>query len=395
MYLCCIILNILMMKKAILSCFAIILFMVSCTNGERILTSATGSIYECLVVMNNPVLTEAQLATLAEHPLLQSNGSAYSEAVTHLYDLVSGVMGADMPCMPQMESYFTLTHVAPNAFDDFLKPTRNILYVDINPNQYTQTKAKMHVDVWSTPQAYCHVQCPSNDEFIAWWLKEGNNIRDWFVRQELNRHAKFYKHATNREGRIRLIERIGVDMWIPEDYMFIMDTTFRLAPPSLSAGEDVDVLWFCNNKGPMRRDLVVYSYPYKDKNTFSLPYLNAQRDAVLGRIISGSVAGSYIGTEYKVFPPQFRALHVQKSGYAGEVRGLWKLYAGEAMGGPYVSHTRVDEIFQRVITAEVFIYASGQKKRNALRQAEAILYTMELPQEVNQIADIQISAPTN
>jgi hypothetical protein len=70
------------------------------------------------------------------------------------------------------------------------------------------------------------------------------------------------------------------------------------------------------------------------------------------------------------------------------------LYAGEAMGGPYVSHTRVDEINQRVISAEVFIYASGQKKRNALRQAEAILYTMELPQEVNQIEDIQISAST-
>lgn len=382
------------MKKFVLFCFAFALCMASCTKGERILTSATGSIYECLVVMNNPALTENQLASLAQHPLLQSNGSAYSEAATHLYDLVAAVMGADMPCMPQMESYFTLTHVTPNAFDDFLKPTRNILYVDINPYQYTQTKAKWYVDVWSTPQAYCHVQCPSNDEFIAWWLQESNNIRDWFVRQELNRHAKFYKHATNKEGRSQLTKRIGVDMWIPEDYMFIMDTTFRLAPPSPSVGQEVDVLWFCNNKGPMRKDLVVYSYPYTDKNTFTLPYLNAQRDAVLGRIISGSVAGSYIGTEYKVFPPQYRALHVQQSGYAGEVRGLWKLYAGEAMGGPYVSHTRVDEINQRVISAEVFIYASGQKKRNALRQAEAILYTMELPQEVNQIEDIQISAST-
>ena len=37
----------------------------------------------------------------------------------------------------------------------------------------------------------------------------------------------------------------------------------------------------------------------------------------------------------------------------------------------------------RVVTAEVFIFAAGQKKRNALRQAEAILYTLQLPEELH------------
>ena len=51
------------------------------------------------------------------------------------------------------------------------------------------------------------------------------------------------------------------------------------------------------------------------------------------------------------------------------------------MGGPYVSHTRLDQINGRVVTAETFLYAAGQKKRTALRQAEAILYTLQLPQD--------------
>ena len=131
----------------------------------------------------------------------------------------------------------------------------------------------------------------------------------------------------------------------------------------------------------MRRDLVVYSYPYTDENTFTQDYLNAKRDEVLGRVVSASVEGSYMGTEYKVMPPVVRNIVVQEDEHATEVRGLWKILDGEAMGGPYVSHTRLDQVNGRVVTAETFLYAAGQKKRTALRQAEAILYTLQLPQD--------------
>ena len=67
--------------------------------------------------------------------------------------------------------------------------------------------------------------------------------------------------------------------------------------------------------------------------------------------------------------------------YVAELRGLWKIYNGEAMGGPFVSHTQVDTVLQRVLTTEVFLYASGQKKRNSLRKAEAILYTQHWAKE--------------
>jgi hypothetical protein len=131
----------------------------------------------------------------------------------------------------------------------------------------------------------------------------------------------------------------------------------------------------------MRRDIVVYSYPYTDPNTFTAQYLNAKRDEVLGAVVSASVEGSYMSTEYKVIPPVVRTISLPQAEQATEVRGLWKILNGEAMGGPYVSLTRLDRVKARVITAETFIYAAGQKKRNALRQAEAILYTLQLPQD--------------
>ena len=364
---------------------AMVLALVGCSKGTgRTLTSATGSVYECLVVMNDAPLTQAQLNEVAKLSLI-NEASGYTKPIASLYDLVEAVMAADMPCMPQVEPYFRVTKVATAQFDDMFKPTRNILFVDINPQKYTQLKAKVSNNYWSTPQAICRIQTPSEEEFVAYWLEHGAEIREWFVDQEIKRQMKFYRASTNKDARA-ILQQQGYDMLIPEDYMVIMDTvlegasTYSLRQP-VTVAPEVRLLWCCNNKGSMRRDLVVYSYPYTDENTFTLDYLNAKRDAVLSRVVSASVEGSYMGTEYKVFPPQMRAITVQNDEYATEVRGLWKILDGEAMGGPYVSHTRLDQVNGRVVTAEAFLYAAGQKKRTALRQAEAILYTLQLPQD--------------
>ena len=377
------------MKRAVLRGLlltAASLVLVGCGKSTgRTLTSATGSVYECLVVINDEPLTQDQLQEVGKHALV-NEASGYTEPIATLYDLVEAVMGADMPCMPQVEPYFRVTKVSTALFDDMFKPTRNILFVDINPQKYTQLKAKVSNDYWSTPQAICRIQSPSTEAFVAYWLEEGEKIRQWFVNQEIKRQTKFYRASTNKEARA-ILQAQGYDMLIPEDYILIMDTvlggatTYSLRNP-ITVAPEVRLLWCCNNKGPMRRDIVVYSYPYTDPNTFTSTFLNSKRDAVLSRVVKGSVEGAYMGTEYKVMPPLLqRSVMVNDSTSATEIRGLWKIINGEAMGGPYVSHTRLDQVNGRVVTAEVFLYAAGQKKRTALRQAEAILYTLQLPED--------------
>ena len=376
------------MKRVLYVVCALAVVLTGCgKSGGRTLSSATGSIYECLVVMPNRALSQEVLRDIH---LSIAEGSAYQEEVATTYDLVKAVMGADMPCMPQMEPYFTLSQVPTAAFDDYLKPTRNILFVDINPNKYTQTKAKVSTNVWSKPQAVYRIQASSDEEFAAYWLAHGEEVREWFIRQELKRQTTFYRGSTNQDARAALQKTIGCDMWVPEDYMLIMDTVISAQCSEVSGRETGDapvrLVWCCNNKGPMRRDLVVYAYDYTSEQMFSLDRLNAMRDEVLGRVITASVEGSYMGTEYKVFPPQSRVVpslanKPDEGFYATEVRGLWKIKNGEAMGGPYVSLSRLDQANGRVVTAETFIFAAGQKKRNALRQAEAILYTIKMRYE--------------
>lgn len=353
------------------ACVLSVLF-VSCGDTGRTLPSATGSIYECLVVMPDRPLPQAMA-----NPWQENNGSAYAENITSTFKLVQAAMSADMPCMPQVEAYFKLTQAAPAAFDDFLKPTRNILIVDINPEKYTVVKAKVSTDQWSTPQAVYRIQAPNDSSFVNWWLESGVSVREWFVRQEMSRQATFHRRMPNSEAIQTLRDKHGYGLAIPEDYVFVQDTMLE---------NDIHVFLCCDDKGPMRRYLTLYSYPYTDPKQFEKDDLLQMRDSVIGKIITGQTAGSYVGTEYKVEPPisaPLRPLSNDDGGFYGtEIRGLWKLYKGEAMGGPFVSHSRLDQVNARVVTVESMLFAPGQKKRSALRQAEAILYTLQMPNEL-------------
>lgn len=337
------------MKKWFLMALLVPVMMACGNRNERLLTSATGSIYECLVVSNHVVK-----------------------------DAVCETMGADMYGLPQMEAIFTVTHVTANQFDDFFKSTRNILIVDIDEHKYTQLKANRSRDVWSKPQAVVRIQAPSDEAFLEYWNENGETIREWFVREEFARQLRFYRANTNKEAR-EILNKQGYDILIPEDFVLVKSEKL------IVDNKDIDVVWCCNNKGPMRKDILVYSYPYTAQEQFSNDSIIAVRNEVMGRLVSAQVAGSHMGTEYKHFPPvsrQVAALRDTVGGfYAIETRGLWKILDGEAMGGPFVSLTRLDQVNARVVTAETFLFAPGQKKRNAMRQCEAILYSLAMPNE--------------
>ena len=286
------------MKKSLFIALSA-LVMMSCGSGnDRLLTSATGSIYECIVVSPSSVA-----------------------------NAVCDTMRADMYGLPQMEATFTISHVTSNQFDDLFKASRNILLIDINEHKYTQVKTTKSRDVWSKPQAMIRIQAPSEEELLAYWRANGGRIREWFVQEELARQTRFYRANTNKDARAKL-HKWGYDMLIPEDYVLVESLKLKVESDS------VDVIWCCNNKGPMRKDIVVWSYPYTAQEQFSNDSIIAMRNAVLGQLVTAQVEGSYMGTEYKHFPPvtrQVAALRDSVGGfYAMETRGLWKILNGEA-----------------------------------------------------------------
>lgn len=90
--------------------------------------------------------------------------------------------------------------------------------------------------------------------------------------------------------------------------------------------------------------------------------------------IPGAEEGMYMTTvpEYT----DVKVINVQNE-YTLEARGLWKI-KNDMMGGPFISHMRLDQQNKKLIFAEIFVYAPEKMKRNLVRQMEASLYTLRL-----------------
>ena len=125
-------------------------------------------------------------------------------------------------------------------------------------------------------------------------------------------------------------------------------------------------------------DLFVYSFPYVDRNTFTLDYLVAKRDSFAKNMIPGSFEGSYMATEKRVVDYEASTLNGK---YCGILRGLWRT-EGDMMGGPFVSYARVDEPNRRVIVTEGFVFEPRKAKRNYIRRLEAALQTTRFANEI-------------
>ena len=65
------------------------------------------------------------------------------------------------------------------------------------------------------------------------------------------------------------------------------------------------------------------------------------------------------------------------------------------MGGPFVSHSRVDTETNSVVVVEGFVYAPEKMKRGLIRRLEGSLYTLQLPQEQYSLIDTGLEEEAN
>lgn len=275
------------------------------------------------------------------------------------------VLDSDMPGLPQAEPSFRIMYTSPSNYDSTLKLIRNIIIVDIR-DIYTKASFKYSKDVYASPQMILTIQAPNEEEFEKFVEENKQTIINFFTRAEMNRQISFLEEKHSNYISNMVDSLFGCNIWIPAEL-----DKFKI-------GEDF--FWASTNTGTADRNFVIYSYPYTDKDTFTKEFFVHKRDSVMQANIPGFKEGVYMATDSLL--TTVTPISVQNK-YTMEARGLWRM-KGDFMGGPYVSHTRLDEKNQRIITAEIFVYSPDKMKRNLVRQMEASLYTLKLPQEVQQ-----------
>ena len=324
-------------------CMMMVLLM-SCTSspvGKR----ATGLAYEVVVVMKSAEW---------EGP----SGKALKQQLT-----------SDVPGLPQSEPALRITYADPSQFNGLLTYVRNILIVNIDSNIYTKASLGFESDRWATGQVVVTLTAPSEEVFLEYMEANPRTLVDFFVKVEMDRAVARLEKGYSSVVAEHLRANHNLMIKAPADMTYYRDTT--------------DFFWASNNANTGRTDLIVYTFPYTDPNTFTADYLVAKRDSVLKVNLPGAFPDSYMTTESR-FGIDYTPITVNGK-YCGVVRGLWKM-VGDMMGGPFVSHVRLDEKNNRVVVAEGFVFAPETDKRNFIRRVEASLYTLSLPGEFDKQA---------
>ena len=363
------------MKKTLfcIAALALALSMASCGNKE-------GAAKEGAKKENAKKATAKKATSKKKKNLLMPNASGLPYEMLVVMDdaqwdrplgrAVFNVLDSDVPGLPQSERSFRISRVEPDGFNsNMFKIMRNVIKVDIQ-NIYTQPKFKFARNVYSYPQMIMTLQAPDEESLTEYINNNQQSIIDFFTKAEMNREIENLRERHNPEVSRLAEEILDVDIWVPWEL-----NKFKTGK---------DFLWASTNVGKKDMNLVLYSYPYTDKNTFTLDYFLQKRDSVMKANIPGGPKGSYMTTNHDYVYVEDGTV---RGKYAQIARGLWRIQ-GDRMGGPFVSHSRVDEANGRVVVAEAFIYAPESLKRDLLRRMEAALYTLQLPQQegVNNIS---------
>ena len=225
-----------------LSLALVVLALASCKgDGKSLITPASsGRPYEVLVV--------------ADDNCWMSPDSA-------LYH----VLDTDVPGLPQPERSFRISRVRTAYYDRTMRLFRNIILVDINPKAYTQVKFKYSRDVYSSPQMIMTIQAPNQKEFDDYVSRNGNLIIDFFTRAEMNREIKMLEKKHNQVVSAKVGSLFDCDIW-----MLIEMESYK---------EGKDFFWSSTNLNDL--NFVMYTFPFKDKDTFTKAYFIHKRDSVM------------------------------------------------------------------------------------------------------------------
>lgn len=254
----------------------------------------------------------------------------------------------------------------PVHFDGLLTYVRNILIVKIDKNLYTKVSLSSEKNRWAKNQVVLTMTAPDTETILEYVNAHPRSLVDFFSKAERDRTISQLKKEYSTLVMEHVKKRFDVELNAPGSMTFYRDTT--------------GFFWASNNAATGRSDMVVYDFPYQDTNTFTKEYLIRKRDSVMKQNMPGAFPNSYMATDsaWVTYTP------VTVNGkYCGELRGLWQV-EGDMMGGPFVSHARVDEKNNRVVVVEGFVYAPETDKRNYIRRVEAALYTLRLPGEFEE-----------
>ena len=329
------------MKRIIWMLLAVVLLAACSGEGEKkkVLVSSKGLPSELLLVVDKEVWD------------------------SDLQDSINGIVKAQVPGLMQVEDLFRVTRIFSKGYAATHTTFHTKLFVKVDK---TLDKPMMGTrrNEYAKPQLELVVAAPSLDVLREYLVLNSERIKEILVESQIERRVELLRKKYSKKVDDDLKEVLGMSVRAPEN----MRATKK--------GERF--LWGGTNLLEKDLNLVVYTYDWHGEDLMDVDRYVEKRDSVMKHNIPGSNEGQWMQTvrerenKRSLVECAEREINGRK---VMEARGLWEMRNG-ALGGPFVSISRVDTVTGKVIVGEGFVYSPSTDKRDLVRQMEAVLRTL-------------------
>lgn len=281
---------------------------------------------------------------------------------TDLQDTINGIVEAQVPGLMQAEKMFRVTRIFSRDYAATHNTFHSKLYVKVDK---TLDKPMMGIlrNEYAKPQIELVVAAPTMDELREFLPCNGERIKEILADAQVDMRVELLRKKYSKKVNDDLHDVLGMTVRAPEH----MKATKK--------GENF--LWGGTNLLEKDMNLVVYTYDWHGEDMSDKDLFVQKRDSVMKKNIPGEREGQWMQTVVENDQPivlcKMRDMDGRK---VLEARGLWEMRNG-ALGGPFVSISRVDTAARKVIVGEGFVYSPSTDKRDLVRQMEAVLRTLK------------------
>ena len=280
-----------------------------------------------------------------------------------LQDSINSIVKAQVPGLMQVEELFRVTRIFSRDYEATHTTFHTQLFVKVDK---TLDKPLMGTrrNEYAKPQVELVVAAPSIDVLRDYLMLNSDRIKEILLEAQIEKRVELLRKKYSKKVDDDLKEVLGMTVRAPEN----MRATKK--------GERF--LWGGTNLLEKDLNLVVYTYDWHGEDLNDADLYVEKRDSVMKHNIPGSSEGQWMRTvrerENKCPLVECRERKIDGREVL-EVRGLWEMRNG-ALGGPFVSLSRVDTASRRVVVGEGFVYSPSTDKRDLVRQMEATLRTL-------------------
>ena len=323
------------MKKGF-TIVALLLFLTSCQDAKEafVLSSSLGKSNHLLVVI------EAK----------DWSGKVGDNLRNFLGKLVVG--------LPQPETTFSVTQIAPKGFGSMMNKYRNVLFVQ----QGEKDSFRIQNDLFSKPQTLVYVTAKDKEGLNTQLDKYKKEIVKTFRDSDIKQLQEIFYNKRIDDSKFKTLEKLGISLTIPTDFRTVEDNgEFLWLRQHLMSGIA---------QGDGTSNILVYSVPLAEE--FDLDINNNilnHRNEIGKKYIIGSKEGMYMITEAAFTPQTLEVVIDNKKAF--ETRGKWEV-KNDFMDGPFLNYTVIDKKNNRLIVFEGFTYAPSVDKRDFIFELEAI-----------------------